>query len=168
MYVATDKATGQKFACKSISKEKLKREQDIDLVRKEVMIMHTLLGVENCVQLKARFPGSQLIPSRRVTLLGGSAVSRPPWRRRGVSAAIGVPLRGKDARRRLNPLTRFLVPATPLPSGHLRRPLVRAPRGSAPAARSGRPPRSTQQTLSAAGPCPPRAGQADLIFPPEG
>lgn len=49
-----DRVTGEVFACKSISKSKLQTREAIVGVRREVELMHTLLGVDNCVQLKAR------------------------------------------------------------------------------------------------------------------
>lgn len=44
VYEAKDRVTNELFACKAISKAKLKSQEDIDHVRKEVLIMHTLLG----------------------------------------------------------------------------------------------------------------------------
>lgn len=44
VYECTDKTTGEKFAVKTLSKAKLRTQADVDLVRKEILIMHTLLG----------------------------------------------------------------------------------------------------------------------------
>lgn len=54
VYECKDKISGETFACKVIAKQKLKTRADIDTVRREVEIMHTLQGVENCVQLKVK------------------------------------------------------------------------------------------------------------------
>lgn len=51
-YLCTDKATGEKFACKSISKRKLRTSVDIDDVRREVEIMKHLPQHINIVSLK--------------------------------------------------------------------------------------------------------------------
>lgn len=39
VYEVVDKATGEKFACKQIAKNRLKTQADVELIRKEVMIM---------------------------------------------------------------------------------------------------------------------------------
>ncbi|PKU67785.1 calcium-dependent protein kinase 20-like [Dendrobium catenatum] len=51
-YLCIDKATGEKFACKSISKKKLRTAVDIDDVRREVDIMRHLPAHPNIVSLK--------------------------------------------------------------------------------------------------------------------
>lgn len=51
-YLCTDKATGENFACKSISKKKLKTAVDIEDVRREVDIMKHLPVHPNIVSLK--------------------------------------------------------------------------------------------------------------------
>ncbi|GMH13018.1 hypothetical protein Nepgr_014859 [Nepenthes gracilis] len=51
-YLATDLATGEKFACKSISKKKLRTAVDIDDVKREVEIMKHLPKHPNIVTLK--------------------------------------------------------------------------------------------------------------------
>ncbi|KAL1549965.1 Calcium-dependent protein kinase 14 [Salvia divinorum] len=51
-YMCTDKATGENFACKSISKKKLRTRVDIDDVRREVEIMRKLPNHPNIVSLK--------------------------------------------------------------------------------------------------------------------
>ncbi|XP_020580156.1 calcium-dependent protein kinase 20-like [Phalaenopsis equestris] len=51
-YLCTDKATGEKFACKSISKSKLRTAVDIEDVRREVDIMRRLPVHPNIVSLK--------------------------------------------------------------------------------------------------------------------
>ncbi|CAA6653633.1 unnamed protein product [Spirodela intermedia] len=51
-YLCTDKSTGEVFACKSISKKKLRTAVDIEDVRREVEIMRHLPGHPNIVKLK--------------------------------------------------------------------------------------------------------------------
>ncbi|XVE61153.1 hypothetical protein DITRI_Ditri06bG0017000 [Diplodiscus trichospermus] len=51
-YLCTDKVTGDTFACKSISKKKLRTAVDIDDVRREVEIMKHLPPHPNIVSLK--------------------------------------------------------------------------------------------------------------------
>ncbi|CAL5433945.1 unnamed protein product [Camellia sinensis] len=54
-YLATDAETGEKFACKSISKKKLRTAVDIEDVRREVEIMKHLPKHPNIVSLKDSF-----------------------------------------------------------------------------------------------------------------
>nr|DAD42375.1 TPA_asm: hypothetical protein HUJ06_000605 [Nelumbo nucifera] len=51
-YLCTDKSSGQQFACKSISKKKLRTAVDIEDVRREVEIMKHLPKHPNIVSLK--------------------------------------------------------------------------------------------------------------------
>lgn len=51
-YLCTDKATKEQFACKSISKKKLRTIVDIEDVRREVAIMRQLPTHPNIVSLK--------------------------------------------------------------------------------------------------------------------
>ncbi|KAG6792835.1 hypothetical protein POTOM_001994 [Populus tomentosa] len=54
-YLCTDINTGEKFACKSISKKKLRTAVDIEDVRREVEIMKHLPAHPNIVSLKASY-----------------------------------------------------------------------------------------------------------------
>uniref|UniRef100_A0A6N2L4T7 non-specific serine/threonine protein kinase n=1 Tax=Salix viminalis TaxID=40686 RepID=A0A6N2L4T7_SALVM len=54
-YLCTDLNSGDKFACKSISKKKLRTTVDIDDVRREVEIMKHLPAHPNIVTLKASY-----------------------------------------------------------------------------------------------------------------
>lgn len=51
-YLCTETETGEKFACKSISKKKLKMAVDVEDVRREVEIMRRLPKHPNVVSLK--------------------------------------------------------------------------------------------------------------------
>lgn len=46
-YLCTEKSTGDDYACKTISKKKLKSKDDVADVRKELQIMHHLSGEQN-------------------------------------------------------------------------------------------------------------------------
>lgn len=54
-YLCTEKSTGEKFACKSISKKKLRTAVDIEDVRREVAIMRRLPHHPNIVSLRDTF-----------------------------------------------------------------------------------------------------------------
>lgn len=54
-YLCTDKETGEKYACKSISKKKLRTAVDIEDVRREVEIMKHMPKHPNVVSLKDAF-----------------------------------------------------------------------------------------------------------------
>lgn len=51
-YLCTDKVSGEQFACKSISKKKLRTAVDIEDVRREVEIMKHITKHPNIVSLK--------------------------------------------------------------------------------------------------------------------
>lgn len=51
-YLCTEKSTGEVFACKSISKKKLRTRVDIEDVKREVQIMKHLPNLPNVVSLK--------------------------------------------------------------------------------------------------------------------
>ncbi|XVF63629.1 hypothetical protein PTKIN_Ptkin09bG0101900 [Pterospermum kingtungense] len=54
-YLCTEKATGQKYACKSISRHKLATEKDVEDVRREIAILQHLTGEPNIVEFKGAF-----------------------------------------------------------------------------------------------------------------
>ncbi|KAM0839950.1 hypothetical protein ACQ4PT_059987 [Festuca glaucescens] len=53
--LCTHKATGHKFACKTISKRKLSTKEDVEDVRREVQIMYHLAGQPGVVELKGAY-----------------------------------------------------------------------------------------------------------------
>ena len=53
--LATEKTTGNKYACKSIAKRKLTCKEDVEDVQREVQIMHHLAGHSNIVEMKDAF-----------------------------------------------------------------------------------------------------------------
>ncbi|PHT28162.1 Calcium-dependent protein kinase 29 [Capsicum baccatum] len=54
-YLCTEKATGLKYACKSISRRKLVTQKDIEDVRREVTILQYLSGQPNIVEFKGAY-----------------------------------------------------------------------------------------------------------------
>ncbi|XP_022866051.1 calcium-dependent protein kinase 29-like [Olea europaea var. sylvestris] len=54
-YLCTDKVTGYKYACKSISLRKLVTKKDIEDVRREIMILEHLTGQPNIVEFKGAY-----------------------------------------------------------------------------------------------------------------
>lgn len=54
-YLCTDKATGYKYACKSISVKKLVTKKDVEDVRREIMILEHLTGQPNVVEFKGAY-----------------------------------------------------------------------------------------------------------------
>ncbi|CAD6260001.1 unnamed protein product [Miscanthus lutarioriparius] len=54
-YLCTERATGRKYACKSVSKRKLVRRADIDDMRREITILQHLSGQPNVAEFKGAF-----------------------------------------------------------------------------------------------------------------
>ncbi|GAB2210464.1 hypothetical protein Droror1_Dr00015730 [Drosera rotundifolia] len=54
-YLCTERSTGLKYACKSISKLKLRRSKEMEDVRREVMILQHLSGQPNIVEFKGAY-----------------------------------------------------------------------------------------------------------------
>ncbi|KAK3231901.1 hypothetical protein Dsin_003782 [Dipteronia sinensis] len=54
-YLCTERATGLKFACKSISRRKLVHAKDNDDVRREVLILQHLTGQPNIVEFRGAY-----------------------------------------------------------------------------------------------------------------
>ncbi|PON93955.1 GPCR kinase [Trema orientale] len=54
-YLCEEKATGRKYACKSISRTKLKTDKELQDVRREVSILQHLTGQPNIVEFKGAY-----------------------------------------------------------------------------------------------------------------
>lgn len=54
-YLCTERATGLKYACKSVSKKKLVRRTDVEDMRREITILQHLSGQPNIVEFKGAF-----------------------------------------------------------------------------------------------------------------
>ncbi|KAI9201295.1 hypothetical protein LWI28_021220 [Acer negundo] len=75
-FLCTEKATGSKFACKSISRRKLVHEKDIEDVRREVMILQHLTGQPNIVEFKGAYEDRQNIHVVMELCSGGELFDR--------------------------------------------------------------------------------------------
>lgn len=60
-YLCTDVSTGERLACKSISKRKLRTAVDVEDVRREVQIMKNLPDHPNIVSLKATYEDDEAV-----------------------------------------------------------------------------------------------------------
>ncbi|XVE56212.1 hypothetical protein DITRI_Ditri03aG0219700 [Diplodiscus trichospermus] len=54
-YLCTERATGRKYACKSISRRKLVTDKDVEDVRREISILQHLTGQPNIVEFKGAY-----------------------------------------------------------------------------------------------------------------
>ncbi|PHT31643.1 Calcium-dependent protein kinase 1 [Capsicum baccatum] len=54
-FLCTEKATGKRYACKSIAKRKLLTNDDVEDVRREVQIMHHLAGHPHVISIKGAY-----------------------------------------------------------------------------------------------------------------
>lgn len=61
VHLVYDKATGQSYACKSISKRKLVTSEDVEDVRREIQILQHLGGHENVVQIVGQYEDKSYI-----------------------------------------------------------------------------------------------------------
>lgn len=75
-YLCTERATGLKFACKSISKRKLVRKSDIDDVRREILILQHLTGQPNIVEFKGAYEDRQNVHLVMELCSGGELFDR--------------------------------------------------------------------------------------------
>jgi calcium-dependent protein kinase len=58
-YLCTEKATGRKYACKSIARRKLVNRKEIEDVRREILILQHLTGQPNIVEFKGSYEDKQ-------------------------------------------------------------------------------------------------------------
>ncbi|KAL5557807.1 hypothetical protein UlMin_034018 [Ulmus minor] len=58
-YLCTEKATGRKYACKSIARQKLATDKDLQDVRREIQILQHLTGQPNIVEFKGAYEDKQ-------------------------------------------------------------------------------------------------------------
>ncbi|XP_042473359.1 calcium-dependent protein kinase 2-like [Zingiber officinale] len=75
-HLCTHKATGKKFACKTIAKRKLTNQEDIEDVRREVQIMYHLTGQPNIVELKGAFEDKHSVHLVMELCAGGELFDR--------------------------------------------------------------------------------------------
>lgn len=58
-HLCTEKATGRKYACKSIARRKLVTDKDIEDVRREIQILQHLTGQPNIVEFRGAYEDRQ-------------------------------------------------------------------------------------------------------------
>ncbi|OVA15957.1 Protein kinase domain [Macleaya cordata] len=75
-YLCTERASGLKYACKSISKRKLVSRKDIEDVRREVLILQHLTGQPNIVEFKGAYEDRQNIHLVMELCSGGELFDR--------------------------------------------------------------------------------------------
>jgi calcium-dependent protein kinase len=75
-HLCTHKATGEKLACKTISKRKLSSKEDTEDVRREVQIMYHLSGQPNIVELKGVYEDKQAVHLVMELCAGGELFDR--------------------------------------------------------------------------------------------
>jgi len=75
-YLCTEKTTGREYACKSISRAKLLSEQEIDDVRREVMILQHLSGQPNIVEFRGAYEDKQNVYLVMEVCKGGELFDR--------------------------------------------------------------------------------------------
>ncbi|XP_022131793.1 calcium-dependent protein kinase 29 [Momordica charantia] len=54
-YLCTERASGRKYACKTISRRKLVNQKDVEDVRREILILQHLTGQPNIVEFKGAY-----------------------------------------------------------------------------------------------------------------
>ncbi|XP_044480242.1 calcium-dependent protein kinase 29-like [Mangifera indica] len=75
-YLCTERSTGNKYACKSISRRKLVHDKDIDDVRREILILQHLNGQPNIVEFKGAYEDKQNLHLVMELCLGGELFDR--------------------------------------------------------------------------------------------
>lgn len=92
-YLCIDLKTGEKFACKSISKKKLRTAVDIEDVRREVEIMKHLPAHPNIVSLKDTYEDDNAVHIVMVLCEGGELFDRIVARGHYTERAAAVVMR---------------------------------------------------------------------------
>nr|CAD1844791.1 unnamed protein product [Ananas comosus var. bracteatus] len=75
-YLCTERSTGLKYACKSVSKKKLVSRSDVEDMRREVMIMQHLSGQPNIVEFKGAYEDPQSVHLVMELCTGGELFDR--------------------------------------------------------------------------------------------
>lgn len=92
-YLCTDMETGEKFACKSISKKKLRTAVDIEDVRREVEIMKHMPKHPNIVSLKDTYEDDSAVHIVMELCEGGELFDRIVARGHYTERAAAVVMR---------------------------------------------------------------------------
>ncbi|KAK7392723.1 hypothetical protein VNO78_21169 [Psophocarpus tetragonolobus] len=75
-FLCVEKATGKEFACKSILKRKLLTIEDVEDVRREIQIMHHLVGSPNVISIKEAFEDAVAVHVVMELCAGGELFDR--------------------------------------------------------------------------------------------
>lgn len=75
-HLCVEKATGKRFACKSIAKRKLATYEDVEDVRREIQIMHHLSGHPNVISIIGTFEDSVAVHLVMDLCAGGELFDR--------------------------------------------------------------------------------------------
>ncbi|PUZ48421.1 hypothetical protein GQ55_7G244100 [Panicum hallii var. hallii] len=75
-YLCTERATGLKYACKSVSKHKLVRRADVDDIRREITILQHLSGQPNVAEFKGAFEDADAVHLVMELCTGGELFDR--------------------------------------------------------------------------------------------
>ncbi|WOL05957.1 hypothetical protein Cni_G14688 [Canna indica] len=75
-FLCTEKSTGRKYACKSVSKRKLVTKHDIDDMRREVVILQHLTGQPNIVEFKGAYEDKENVHLVMELCMGGELFDR--------------------------------------------------------------------------------------------
>ena len=74
--LCVEKASGKKYACKSIAKVKLLTDDDVEDVRREIQIMHHLAGSHNVISIKGAYEDSIAVHVVMELCVGGELFDR--------------------------------------------------------------------------------------------
>ncbi|XP_022753582.1 calcium-dependent protein kinase 29-like [Durio zibethinus] len=75
-YLCTEKATGRKYACNSISRHKLTTDKDVEDVRREILILKHLAGQPNIVEFKDAYEDEHSLHLVMELCSGGDLLDR--------------------------------------------------------------------------------------------
>ncbi|RYR51138.1 hypothetical protein Ahy_A06g026185 isoform A [Arachis hypogaea] len=75
-YLCTEKATGRQYACKSIARRKVTRKNEMDDVKREIMILQHLTGQPNIVEFKGAYEDRQHVHLVMELCRGGELFDR--------------------------------------------------------------------------------------------
>lgn len=75
-YLCVDKATRKEYACKSIAKQKLVTEDDVEFIRREIRIMHHLAGHPNIISIRGSYEDAVAVHIVMELCTGGELFDR--------------------------------------------------------------------------------------------
>ena len=75
-FLCVEKGTGKEYACKSIAKSKLLTDQEVEDVRREIQIMHHLVGQPNIISIKGAYEDADAVHVVMELCAGGELFDR--------------------------------------------------------------------------------------------